>query len=349
MSGESIRKFKFHVTTANIICRLILYYPVSSLVTLFANILQNPQDARARSDLKLMSSVVSFLTMLERDVQESTSQVRRMLSVCAEFERIAKVVLDKAERDMRGRGKRKQAEREREKDRMNGAITAELERGKTLEQIQVETQAAYRRPIQTSTLRATMSQPGSANGGSPASWGGSQPGGTYNGPGQQHLQDPQMQANPQTSSGQWNPAPFAMPSASNSTPNLCNPGQEMNHPQQQQQPGDMNNANFSNSFNTPNMNDPLADFNMPSYTSPEVGGGGNGFGGSFQQPFVPQDLWQMPMTLEWDWAEGLGMGSFTPGPLFNDQDSFLGQTGVGGMFAGPHDHGGPPNNNQGQG
>jgi hypothetical protein len=24
---------------------------------------------------------------------------------------------------------------------------------------------------------------------------------------------------------------------------------------------------------------------------------------SFQQPFVPQDLWQMPMTLEWDWAD----------------------------------------------
>lgn len=23
----------------------------------------------------------------------------------------------------------------------------------------------------------------------------------------------------------------------------------------------------------------------------------------FQQPFVPQDLWQMPMTLEWDWAD----------------------------------------------
>lgn len=25
-------------------------------------------------------------------------------------------------------------------------------------------------------------------------------------------------------------------------------------------------------------------------------------GGGFNQPFVPQDLWQMPMTLEWDWA-----------------------------------------------
>jgi hypothetical protein len=26
----------------------------------------------------------------------------------------------------------------------------------------------------------------------------------------------------------------------------------------------------------------------------------------FQQPFVPQDLWQMPMTLEWDWANMSG-------------------------------------------
>jgi hypothetical protein len=30
--------------------------------------------------------------------------------------------------------------------------------------------------------------------------------------------------------------------------------------------------------------------------------------GSFQQPFVPQDLWQMPMTLEWDWADITGVG-----------------------------------------
>lgn len=30
--------------------------------------------------------------------------------------------------------------------------------------------------------------------------------------------------------------------------------------------------------------------------------------GAFQQPFVPQDLWQMPMTLEWDWANMTGGG-----------------------------------------
>jgi len=27
---------------------------------------------------------------------------------------------------------------------------------------------------------------------------------------------------------------------------------------------------------------------------------------TFQQPFVPQDLWQMPVTLEWDWADMTG-------------------------------------------
>jgi hypothetical protein len=333
-----------------VISRLVLYYPVSSLVTLFANILQNPQDARARSDLKLMSSVVSFLTMLERDVQESNSQVRRMLSVCSEFERIAKVVLDKAERDMRGRGKKKQAEREREKDRLSGAITAELERGKTLEQIQVETQAAYRRPVQTSSLRASMSQPGSVTAGSPASWSGSQAGSNYNGPGQHHLQDQQMhQATPQTSNGQWHPAPFTMPLASNSTPNLAQQSQGGMNPNAQtgyfsQQ------AAFNQNFNSPNINDPLADFGMSnSYTSP-AGNNGNTFGGSFQQPFVPQDLWQMPMTLEWDWAEGLGMGSFTPGPMFNEQDGYLGQTGVGGMFANTQGQGGMgPHPGQGNG
>jgi hypothetical protein len=30
-------------------------------------------------------------------------------------------------------------------------------------------------------------------------------------------------------------------------------------------------------------------------------------GMAFQQPFLPQDLWQMPMTLEWDWAVSLAL------------------------------------------
>jgi hypothetical protein len=89
---------------------LILYYPVSALVTLFANILQNPQDTRARSDLKLMNHVVDFLSMLCTD--ENNTAVRRMRDICSEFERISKVVLDKSDRDSHSRRKRKQADTE---------------------------------------------------------------------------------------------------------------------------------------------------------------------------------------------------------------------------------------------
>ena len=39
---------------------------------------------------------------------------------------------------------------------------------------------------------------------------------------------------------------------------------------------------------------------------------GTSFGlGAFQQPFVPQDLWQLPMNLEWDWADLSNL----PGPV----------------------------------
>lgn len=85
---------------------MILYFPVSALVTLFANILQNPHDPRARADVKLMNLVVNFLTMLVTD--DASGSVKRMLSVCAEFERIASVVIDKAD-EGQSRRKRKPA------------------------------------------------------------------------------------------------------------------------------------------------------------------------------------------------------------------------------------------------
>lgn len=327
--------------------RLVLYYPVSALVTLFANILQNPQDARARSDLKLMSSVVAFLTMLERDITEANSNVRRMLSICAEFERIAKVVLDKAERDLRGRGKRKAAglgaptERERERaQRSRAPAEVEMERnldeGKTLEQMQIETQAPYRRPVQTPSLRASVA---GSQGGSPASWGNSPSG--SNGP--EYRSPPAAPQNPEpyqqqqvrqsNAAGPWNyPAGFPMNDNYSTSPH------QQQQPQQQQQP--------MSAFQ-PSMQ-PGTDYSATSFPLPGQGlidplsggpGGSGAFnagpGSAFQQPFVPQDLWQMPMTLEWDWAEGLGLGSFTPGPttLFDGfgPDGGMGMGGGAGM------------------
>lgn len=312
--------------------RLILYYPVSALVTLFANILQNPQDVRARGDLKLMSSVCSFLTMLERDVAESNGNVRRMLSVCSEFERIASVVLDKAERDVRGgRNKRKQAEREKAKDRAEAnPVSAGLDEGKSLEQIQVETQAGYRRPVQTPSLRASQGG-SSAKAESPASWGNSPIGGTgpeYRTPNatftdngiHQHRQQQPQQRDP---SSQWLHA-YSMQNGGLSP--FRQQHQQFNNSLSQATPyshnGMTSNADF-NPTTTGFSPDAPVGFDMNNSSSFGTSDMANG-AASFQQPFVPQDLWQMPMTLEWDWAEGLGLGSFTPGLMFDGASYGLG-------------------------
>lgn len=91
---------------------LIIYFPVTALVTLFANILQNPQDTRSRSDLKLMKLVVSFLSLIKNE--QGNGSVKRMLSVCTEFERIAAIVLDKTDREHASRRKRKQGDSEQD-------------------------------------------------------------------------------------------------------------------------------------------------------------------------------------------------------------------------------------------
>jgi hypothetical protein len=91
-----------------------MYYPVSALVTLFANILQNPQDPRARSDLIQMHAVVEFLRSVQdldhiddHALKFEDGSVNRMLIVCGEFERIAKVVLERAEKESLSKRKRK--------------------------------------------------------------------------------------------------------------------------------------------------------------------------------------------------------------------------------------------------
>lgn len=85
--------------------RLILYFPVSALVTLFGNILQNPLDQRAKSDVRLMNLVVTFLSMLGQEAEQGG--VHRMLGICSEFCRIAQRVIEKADREQTSRRKRK--------------------------------------------------------------------------------------------------------------------------------------------------------------------------------------------------------------------------------------------------
>ncbi|KAJ5903082.1 hypothetical protein N7504_005465 [Penicillium tannophilum] len=216
---------------------LILYYPVSALVTLFANILQNPSDARARSDVKLMNVVVNFLSTLVSD--ESNGSIKRMLSLCGEFERIAKVVLDKAEKESHARKKRKNAHDDSVHREENGGQPTTSPSGKT------------QPPPSSTPFTPAM----------------------FN-------NDPTAPTSSPHTAKSYGPDP-SLPS-NTGIPNNPIPGYGQGF-SDMLSPDQLDNVQFGEQSTfgqtTPNMAAP------------------------FQQPFVPQDLWQMPMTIEWDWAD----------------------------------------------
>jgi hypothetical protein len=226
--------------------RLILYFPVSALVTLFGNILQNPQDPRARSDIRLMNLVVIFLSMLVQE--EENGGVKRMLGVCSEFERIAKVVVDKAEKETSSRRKRKGHEDHAAKSAHSSRPA--IPNTPSMPPNSFSPPATFSGTpsgMTTNVLEQPMFSPplnGSMSGSMSGSVNGSSPG---------WVPDASFGDGPDYGGANGGMTPFA----------------EI--------------QGYSNN----NVNSPL---NM----------------NIFQQPFVPQDLWQMPMTLEWDWADMTG-------------------------------------------
>ncbi|PGH15981.1 hypothetical protein AJ80_05357 [Polytolypa hystricis UAMH7299] len=222
---------------------LVLYFPISALVTLFANVLQNPQDTRSRSDIKLMGLVVNFLSKLATD--ESNGSVKRMLSICAEFERIAKVVLEKAEKESQYKRKRRNG------DGDLGTVP--------------EQQAGTDGENTSSTDQQTNNQPTPMTRDSSA----------YN-----------DQMNHQMNNNR-NDFPTSRP-GSQSHPMSSTAG-----------PTPMYSHDFSDILSPGTTSQAPFSTSVP-FTAAESG---NIDMSAFQQPFVPQDLWQMPMTLEWDWAD----------------------------------------------
>jgi hypothetical protein len=75
--------------------RRVLYFPVGAFITLFWHVLQAPTGSRSRSDLRLMTLFVEFLSKLQHHSQE----VARVFQVCAEIERISRGVLERAEKN----------------------------------------------------------------------------------------------------------------------------------------------------------------------------------------------------------------------------------------------------------
>ena len=175
-----------------------------------------------------MNLVVGFLSMLNSD--EENGGVRRMLGVCSEFERIAKVVLDKAEKETSSRRKRK--------------VPEDKSKSASLNQ--------HGNPHTPMMKNSNTPLP---NGFSPVA----------NNPAFQQ----QQQSN-------YSPASNGSPQ-SNWQPDL----------------------GAGNEYMSPNNMAPFSE--MQGYST-SSGVASPMSMGTFQQPFVPQDLFQMPMSLDWDWA-----------------------------------------------
>ena len=234
-----------------------------------------------------MNQVVNFLSLLA--VTEEQGGVKRMLGVCAEFERIARVVLEKGDKESHSRRKRRSS--------------------KINETDQSLSQTPQRNLPQK---RAASSTPQTSN-----------------------VPTPQNIFTPQS-------APSF--SGDPNTPQTFNPNLQGFSPSLSDMtlPLDFSGSDYSN------MMSPSTGATMdfpPTNTNANANGGmeNQQFSndmlnvGSFQQPFVPQDLWSMPMTFEWDWgamdgANGVPAAGFE-GTGQQQQQPEQGDGGMNGMNA----------------
>lgn len=334
---------------------LILYFPVSSLVTLFGNVLQNPLDARARSDTRLMNLVVTFLSMLGQEAE--SGGVHRMLGVCSEFERIAKVVIDKAEKEHANRRKRKnqdaheatpakaapQASGSTGPSSLVNVENADADAAGSSKESQPQPQAKSRSnslaPASTQTPRPTSSCSTSTNAyqhtpatpaeAAAAAVTAAEIVNSHRNPSQKrnssisnasHHHSGSMSGNhPMSMAAAAAVAAGGMYAGSSPLNNLASagsnqtpsPGMPPNGWPAPDYNGDMHGGmNHELDFTSfadltgfgsiqPDMPPPPGGLGSLQSPPPMVGGVGN-------QPFLPIDLFALPMTLDWDWAEMSG-------------------------------------------
>jgi hypothetical protein len=321
---------------------MILYFPVSALITIFGHILQNPLDTRAPSDVKLMGLVITFFHSLGQEAE--TGGVQRMLSVCVEFERVARIFIAQAERDSHPRRKRKNQD--------PPAPTRMSPPSATTPQPNTPTPQQHHAHAHTTATppQTTMHQSASTPLGIYHS-----PNGSRLSPGSMaaHLQQQQQQQHTAYSSpAQSPPSMDQMMGQQIAQQPIHQQHQHQHHhhqqhpPQYQQQPHQNHQSHQNPVYNNPyqpqqhipqhtqhtqpippppSMNQwpSVQDFNMPGQPDYMSFADLTGFGpNGLQSPqmdwdgadvplqggqvLLPQDLTTLPMTLDWDWAEMSG-------------------------------------------
>lgn len=281
---------------------LILYFPVSALVTLFGNILQNPLDPRAKSDTRLMNMVVAFLSTLGEEAQ--TGGVHRMLGVCSEFEKIAKKVIDRAEREHAMRRKRKN----------NGDASTEKPAKTNTVASQPQAPASKSSPATATVTATNATTPQTSRPVTSSST-------TSHAATQQHLNghlSPSMKSDHMTSERAYSPMTAtrtheespAYPPSTGWTDDFTaqNGANDMDFSAAFP---DTSFADLTGFGSIAAMNEAVTATVMPEMVNNAPGlmdmqGPAIGANGVFQQPMLPADLFSLPMTLDWNWAEMSG-------------------------------------------
>ncbi|KAG6009947.1 hypothetical protein E4U21_000718 [Claviceps maximensis] len=247
---------------------LILYFPVSALMTLFSNILQNPLDSRAKSDTRLMDLVVNFLSMLGQEAEQGG--VHRMLTICSEFCRISKVVIERAEKEQSSGRKRKTIDATASKTKASTTPT------KPMFQMQDSSSSP---PVSDTPLPGTAATPAPRRNFSVVSSTSRESNGAQLSPAS-------------ISSFSHMPAVLSLNGHSPSAPSSS---WHQQRPQQDYRPAQT--GDFD-SYNNEEMNsNPFLGVSPPPIPLTAR---------PFAQPLLPQDLFGLPATLDWSWSEMTG-------------------------------------------
>ncbi|KAF3937080.1 hypothetical protein ABW19_dt0206857 [Dactylella cylindrospora] len=246
---------------------LVFYYPVTALITLFANILQNPTDANAKTDLKLMGVVVDFLNKLDEQ-ERSQCGFEKLIYIVGEFDRLARSAIEKAEKEALIRRKRK-------KQPSSSLGFTKLKNGNEDEKF--------------SGNNNSLQVPND----DPMNWSLLSPvGGT------------QTVSRPSTAATTATATDLVMKSPTENHFDHSTPIKESSIDE------------FGFSYETPGTTG-----SQPSEEN-ELSPLTKSFQESFSSPFVPQSLWNLNQTFEWDWANlGLPNSNFGTGFGFGDEQA----------------------------
>jgi hypothetical protein len=274
-------------------------------MSLFGHILQNPLDPRAHADIRLMEVVLDFLGIL--DEKETTGSIVRMFAVTREFKRIAKAVVEKAERGEGGRKRKRRAGKVGEGEVLPDSV-------RLLE-----------RPPQPGTGRASVSSMAGGDGSAESSPHFLSAANAYLGARASLMQNPAPSSpnenifdrrttngttglDPQSATGMPGSSWFAQDLRDFDVASefldlpIGDVNQFLQHAQAQQE-----------LHGSDGLRIPLNDGDGDGDADGDGDGDGTGIEG-FQQPFVPPDMWQMTsLETDWDWANltaGLGVDGF---------------------------------------